>query len=37
MGLYYRSILVVVGDMFINKDQGSNVIREFAIQEGFCL
>ncbi|KAJ8432614.1 LOW QUALITY PROTEIN: hypothetical protein Cgig2_032895 [Carnegiea gigantea] len=28
---------VTVGDMFIDKDQWSNVIREFAIREGFCL
>ena len=31
------SISVAIGDMFIDKYQRSNVIREFAIQEGFCL
>ena len=30
------SVLIVVGDMFIVKDQWSEVLREFAIQEGFA-
>jgi len=30
-------VLVAVGDMFVDKDQWSEVLRKYAIQEGFAI